>query len=68
MYMYCQINKLLPIPIISNIARNEDVHHYQTRNRNLIYYTHRRTAQVSKTCHRTGPQFWNSLPKDIQNN
>ncbi len=68
MHMYCQINKLLPISIISNIARNEDVHHYETRNRDLIHYTHRRTAQVSKTYHHTGPQFWNSLPKDIQNN
>ncbi len=68
MYMYCQINNLLPISIISNFACNEDVQHYETRNRDLIHYRHRRTAQVSKTYHHAGPQFWNSLTKDIQNN
>ena len=47
--MYCQINKLLPISIISNTTRNEDVHHFKTRNGDLKHYTHRRTAQVSKT-------------------
>ncbi len=66
MYMYCQIIKLLPISIISNITRNEDVHHYETRNRYLIHYTHIRTAQVSKIYYHTCPQFWNSLLKDIQ--
>ena len=56
MYMYCQINQLLPISIISNFTRNEDVHYYETRNRDPIHYTHRRTAQISKTYHHTSPR------------
>ena len=62
-YMHCQINKLLPILTVSNFARNEEVHQYETRNRDQIHYTQRYTAQVPKTYHHTGPQFWNSLPK-----
>jgi hypothetical protein len=66
-YMYLQINKMLPIPLLRHFSQCQDVHSYDTRQKHCLHKQNRRTALVSKSFIYQGPDYWNMLPKEIKN-
>ena len=55
-------------PSLNNLFRtNSQIHDYPTRQSNHFHLPITRTALMQDTFLYTGPKFWNSLPKEMQN-
>ena len=65
-YMYQQINKMHPEPLLRHHALCHEIHTYNTRQSNLLHLHSRRTAFVSNSLIHKGPDYWNTLPESIK--
>ncbi len=63
--MYAQVNGLSLAPVIEQIARNQDIHSYQTRGMALSHVKYMRTEIVSNSFTNISSIYWASLPRHI---
>jgi hypothetical protein len=65
-YMYQQLNILLPEPLLHKFRFNRDIHVHNTRQRDQLHTQKSRTVLVANSFIKRGPDYWNSLPDEIQ--
>ena len=65
-YMYLQINKILPEPLLRCQSLCRDIHSHNTRQISLLHKQTRRTVFVANSFIHKGPDYWNSLPEIIK--
>ena len=64
-FMYKLNAKELPHAFIEMFTKNSSIHNYPTRQSNRFHLPLTRTLLAHKTVSFYGPQYWNSLSRDI---
>ena len=65
-YMLSMSKGTLPLALVNHITFNTDIHTHDTRNKNNLHITQRRTVIASKSLRHKGPAIWYSIPSEIR--
>ena len=66
LFMYKQVNNLLPTAATFPFILNSTIHHHYTRQHDHIYIGRTRTHKRQMTVVYQGPKLWNSLPDELK--
>ena len=66
-YIFSLNNGILPSKLAQTAVINQDVHSYNTRNKDYPHIQMRRTGTACRSNRYSGPTVWYNLPNEIKN-